>query len=135
MYFGLLSSDICLSLFSFQRHICSSLNESTWITASIISILQILFLAGPVLVISWEDANVFFFVRASVITLMSMGVTLFILLPKMRFHFKTDGDYAMQSTVHISGLSSQLPARAATNSGDMPSRSMSLFPQREQASA
>ena len=70
------------------RNFSSELNEAKWITASIVSIFQILLLAVPVLIIAWEDTNAFYFVRASVITLMSMGVTCFIFVPKfVQFHF------------------------------------------------
>jgi len=64
------------------RNFSSEMNEAKWITASIISILQVLLLAVPVLVIAWADANVFFFIRACVVFLISFGVTLFIFLPK-----------------------------------------------------
>lgn len=70
------------------RNIPSELNEGKWITASIISILQVLLLAVPVLIIAWENTNAYFFVRASVAFLMSMGVLGFVFLPKFRqLHF------------------------------------------------
>jgi hypothetical protein len=84
------------------RHIPSDLNESKWVTVSIISIFQILLLSIPVLVIAWDDSNAFFFLRATVVFLISMGVTCFIFVPKV-YHFyfveesRTTGVYSWSS--------------------------------------
>lgn len=61
----------------------SAFAESRWITACVISYIQILLLAVPILVIVNEDNNVFFFVKATIVSLMSMSVTLFIFVPKV----------------------------------------------------
>jgi len=86
------------------RSFSSELNEAKWITASIISIFQILILAIPVLVIAWADSNVFFFIRACVVFLVSFGVTSFIFLPKaVQLHFAQERDFSRASSVHAPG--------------------------------
>jgi len=81
------------------RDIPSSLNESKWITMSIVSIFQILILAIPVLIIAFEDPQAYFFVRACVSFLISMGVTLFIFIPKFRkLHFRGNVGSSMRNT-------------------------------------
>mmetsp|Transcript_19261 Transcript_19261/g.47630 ORF Transcript_19261/g.47630 Transcript_19261/m.47630 type:complete len:876 (+) Transcript_19261:112-2739(+) len=61
----------------------SEFAESRWITACIISYIQILLLAVPILVIVNDDNNISFFVFATIIFMMSISVTLFMFLPKV----------------------------------------------------
>mmetsp|Transcript_37887 Transcript_37887/g.64709 ORF Transcript_37887/g.64709 Transcript_37887/m.64709 type:complete len:798 (+) Transcript_37887:172-2565(+) len=71
------------------RKIESDYQEGTWITASVLSIIQILLLSIPILVIVENDNNAYYFVRAAVLFLISSTVTMLIFFPKMyRLHFK-----------------------------------------------
>lgn len=78
---------ICLAyalyLCYITRDFPSELGESKWITASIITILQLLLLGVPVLVIASDDEQAFFFVRACLVFLISTGVSCFMFLPKI----------------------------------------------------
>ena len=70
------------------RKVSSEYQEGTWITASILSILQILVLSIPILVIVDNDNSAFYFVRVAVIFLVSSTVTMLIFFPKMyKLHF------------------------------------------------
>ncbi|KAL7546238.1 hypothetical protein ACHAWF_009574 [Thalassiosira exigua] len=70
------------------RNVPSEFQEGNWITASVLSIIQILILAIPILVIVDNDTNAFYFVRAVVIFLMSSTVTMLIFFPKIyRLHY------------------------------------------------
>ncbi len=75
------------------RTISDEYQEGTWITASVLSIIQILVLSIPILVIVDNDNSAFYFVRVAVIFLVSSTVTMLIFFPKMyRLHFcKTHG--------------------------------------------
>ncbi|CAJ1951294.1 unnamed protein product [Cylindrotheca closterium] len=83
-----ISFNVCLLLYALV--LCyktwnypSAFAESRWITACVISYIQILLLAVPILVIVKDDNNIYFFVLTSIVFLMSMSVTLFIYLPKV----------------------------------------------------
>ena len=70
------------------RKVSAEYQEGTWITASILSIIQILLLSIPILVIVDNDNNAFYFVRAAIFFLVSSTVTMLIFFPKMyRLHF------------------------------------------------
>lgn len=70
------------------RTISDEYQEGTWITASVLSIIQILALSIPILVIVDNDNSAFYFVRVAVIFLVSSTVTMLIFFPKMyRVHF------------------------------------------------
>ena len=71
-----------LNLCFINRSFPSDLNESKWITASIVSIFQALMLGVPVLIISWVDTNVFFFLRAAIVLTVSAAVLCFVFVPK-----------------------------------------------------
>ena len=72
------------------RKVSAEYQEGTWITASILSILQILVLSIPILVIVDNDNSAFYFVRVAVIFLVSVTVTVLIFFPKMyRLHVVT----------------------------------------------
>ena len=71
------------------RKVSAEYQEGTWITASILSIIQILVLSIPILVIVDNDNNAFYFVRVAVIFLVSSTVTVLIFFPKMyKLHFR-----------------------------------------------
>lgn len=93
----------------------SELSESRWITACVISYIQILVLAVPILVIVTANNSAYFFVLATVVFLMSMSVTLFIFLPKVySVHFdpeKPSGERGM-------GPSRQLHSKLSTATGN-----------------
>ena len=73
------------------RKISSEYHEATWITASVLSIMQILVLAIPILIISGSNNDAFYFVRAAAVFLISSTVTLLIFVPKAyRVHFKKE---------------------------------------------
>ncbi len=82
------------------RKVSAEYQEGTWITASILSILQILLLSIPILVIVDNDNSAFFFVRVAVIFLVSFTVTVLIFFPKMyKLHFlKKAGDGTSRRT-------------------------------------
>lgn len=65
------------------RKVPSDYSEASWITASCLSIIQILVLAIPILVIVGSNNDAFYFVRCAVIFLMSSTVTMLIFLPKI----------------------------------------------------
>lgn len=70
------------------RKVSAEYQEGTWITASILSILQILVLSIPILVIVDNDNSAFYFVRVAVIFLVSTTVTMLIFFPKIyKLHF------------------------------------------------
>lgn len=70
------------------RKISSEYQEGTWITASVLSISQILALAIPILVIVGSNNDAFYFMRAAAIFLISSTVTILIFAPKVyRVHF------------------------------------------------
>lgn len=74
------------------RKVSAEYQEGTWITASILSILQILVLSIPILVIVDNDNSAFYFVRVAIIFLVSFTVTVLIFFPKMyRLHFVKAG--------------------------------------------
>ena len=81
-----------------SRYVPSEFTEAKWITAAIISIFQILLLAGPVLVIVQDDTNAFFFVRVGIIFLLTSTVSLLMFAPKIyQLHFKkTDREDPLQ---------------------------------------
>jgi hypothetical protein len=83
-----ISFNVCLLLYALV--LCyktwnypSAFAESRWITACVISYIQILLLAVPILVIVNGDNNIYFFVLTSIVFLMAMAVTLFIFVPKL----------------------------------------------------
>ena len=107
---------IALYLCYVTRNVPSDLNEGRWLTASIISILQVLLLTVPVLVIAWDDPNAFFFVRATAVFLVSMGVSCFIFLPKFyQLHFVPEAN-SRRSSIYISRMNA--PSSPLTNSDD-----------------
>mmetsp|Transcript_18155 Transcript_18155/g.32742 ORF Transcript_18155/g.32742 Transcript_18155/m.32742 type:complete len:170 (+) Transcript_18155:2-511(+) len=59
------------------------LSEGTWITASIVSIFQLLILFVPVLFLLKDDTDAFFFVFAGFVFLMSTTITLLMFVPKL----------------------------------------------------
>ncbi|CAJ1961329.1 unnamed protein product [Cylindrotheca closterium] len=61
----------------------SEFAESRWITACVISYMQILLLAVPILAIVEGNNNVAFFGRAAIVFLMSMSASLLVFGPKM----------------------------------------------------
>eukprot|EP00574_Skeletonema_japonicum_P006819 CAMPEP_0201718370 /NCGR_PEP_ID=MMETSP0593-20130828/3891_1 /ASSEMBLY_ACC=CAM_ASM_000672 /TAXON_ID=267983 /ORGANISM="Skeletonema japonicum, Strain CCMP2506" /LENGTH=894 /DNA_ID=CAMNT_0048208651 /DNA_START=50 /DNA_END=2734 /DNA_ORIENTATION=- len=73
------------------RKISDEYQEGTWITASVLSIIQILVLSIPILVIVENDNSASYFVRVAVIFLVSSTVTMLIFFPKIyRIHFCRD---------------------------------------------
>ena len=63
--------------------------QGKWITATVLSILQILVLAIPILIITDNNNDAFYFVSAAVIFLTSFTATALIFIPKMyRQHFQ-----------------------------------------------
>lgn len=97
----------------------SAFAESRWITACVISYIQILLLAVPILVIVTGDNNIFFFVKATIVFLMSMSVTLFIFLPKLNVLHGSQGG---QTGTSIARATHEfVRARNQTNSNDDPS--------------
>ncbi|KAL7545747.1 hypothetical protein ACHAWF_009103, partial [Thalassiosira exigua] len=84
------------------RNVPSDFQEGTWITASVLSILQILVLAIPILLIVDNNTDAFYFVRTVVIFLITSTVTLLIFLPKMyRLHY-SDTNQRRGPTARIS---------------------------------
>lgn len=70
-----------------------ALNEGKYITASVISILQILVIAVPISVIASENTSASFFVKSIAVFITTMAVTSFIFVPKMyNLHFNDDID-------------------------------------------
>ncbi|KAL9185610.1 hypothetical protein ACHAXT_003387 [Thalassiosira profunda] len=66
------------------RNIPSDFNEGKWVTASILSIFQLLLLAVPVLVIVFNvSSDAYYFVRAAIVFLIGAAVTSFIFGPKL----------------------------------------------------
>mmetsp|Transcript_16873 Transcript_16873/g.48480 ORF Transcript_16873/g.48480 Transcript_16873/m.48480 type:complete len:954 (-) Transcript_16873:111-2972(-) len=66
------------------RSIPSDLNEGKWVTASIVSIFQILLLAVPVLVIVFQvSSDAYYFVQAAIVFLIGAAVTSFVFGPKL----------------------------------------------------
>ena len=87
--------DGCMLLYSLHlcfitRNVSSDFQEGTWITATVLSIMQILVLAIPILIIVGSNNDAYYFVRAGVLFLMSSTVTMLIFFPKMyRLHLKS----------------------------------------------
>eukprot|EP00977_Amphora_coffeiformis_P007123 scaffold1555_cov173-Amphora_coffeaeformis.AAC.3 len=76
------------------RFVSSDFAEGKWIAICVVSILQILLLAIPVLVIAEDDPTSSYFVRAGVVWLIGTMVTLLIFVPKMaRMAFSQQTDH------------------------------------------
>ena len=93
------------------RKVSAEFQEVTWITASILSILQILVLSIPILVIVDADNNAFYFVRVAVIFLVSSTVTMLIFFPKIyKLHFlKTQNGASRRTGFRATGQLSTTP--------------------------
>jgi len=71
------------------RKVSSEFQEGQWISACVLSIVQILVLSIPILIIVENNNDAFYFVRTAVIFLMGFSVTGLIFFPKMyRLHFQ-----------------------------------------------
>jgi hypothetical protein len=91
---------IALVLCYITREVKSELNEAKWITASIISILQVLVLVIPITIIASENTSAAFFVKSAAIFITSMAVTIFIFVPKfINLHFNENSD-----SINVSAL-------------------------------
>lgn len=91
------------------RKVPHEFSEGTWITASIVSLFQILLLALPVLFIVKDDSSALFFVRSGIVFLMTATITLLMFAPKAySLHFKKTRDpneqYYGGSSVMVSGI-------------------------------
>jgi len=70
------------------RNISTKYQEGTWITASVLSSLQILMLAAPILLIVENDTTASYFIKVVVVFLFCSTVTMLIFFPKMyQLHF------------------------------------------------
>jgi len=75
------------------RNMPSDFSEGKWVMASIVSIIQILILAIPILIIVENDNNSFYFIRAATMFLISCTVSSLIFGPKVKKHyFPAEGD-------------------------------------------
>ena len=84
---------IALVLCYLTRHFKSELNEAKWITASVISILQVLLLVVPISIIARENTSASFFVKSAAVFITSMAVTMFIFVPKfISVHFNENSE-------------------------------------------
>lgn len=100
------------------RKVSAEYQEGTWITASILSIIQILVLSIPILVIVDNDNNAYYFVRAAIMFLVSFTVTVLIFFPKMyRLHFAHIGDTGRAGFTAMPGTHTSVPSVHRTNSG------------------
>jgi len=71
------------------RKVSSEFQEGQWISACVLSIVQILVLSIPILIIVENNNDAFYFVRTAVIFLMGFSCTGLIFFPKMyRLHFQ-----------------------------------------------
>ncbi|KAL7543364.1 hypothetical protein ACHAXR_013073 [Thalassiosira sp. AJA248-18] len=92
----LLSFDGLMLLYSLYlcfitRNVPSDFQEGTWIAAAVLSIIQILILAIPILIVVGSNNNAYYFVRATVLFLVSCTVNSLIFFPKIfRVHFKKE---------------------------------------------
>jgi len=98
------------------RNVPSDLQEGHWITGAVLSIVQILIISIPILIITENNNDAFYFVRAAIIFLMSSTVTALIFFPKMyRLHFKVTD---RRSTMGMfSGMSRRFTGRATVAGG------------------
>ncbi|CAB9526904.1 Gamma-aminobutyric acid (GABA) B receptor [Seminavis robusta] len=89
-----------------ERNMPTQLSEGTWIALSVGSTFQILLLSIPTLVIAHDDTNASFFVRSTIIFLVSSTSTLLIFGPKFyRLHFaKAEEPSDRRGSTRISGL-------------------------------
>ncbi len=95
-YFVIVLAVVNLSCLLFALYLCyhvrkipSDYQESRWITASIISMLQVGIIAVPVLLIVQENTNALYFVSVMILFLVSSTVTLLMFGPKIyQFHVR-----------------------------------------------
>lgn len=88
------------------RSISSDFNESRWITASVISIFQILILATPVMVIVRDYPSANYCVTVCVLFLMSMSTMCLIFVPKfVQIHVTGGESTARESSLPIGNRS------------------------------
>jgi len=100
---------IALVLCYITREVKSELNEAKWITASVISILQVLVLVIPITIIASENTSAAFFVKSAAIFITSMAVTIFIFVPKfINLHFNETSD-----SINVSALFSRSSKKGA----------------------
>ena len=86
-----------------SRKLSSEFQEGTYIAASVVSMIQILILAVPILVIVENDTSAFYFVLAVVVFLISFTVQCLIFFPKIyRLHFGPGGTNARRSATVVS---------------------------------
>jgi len=98
------------------RNVPSDLQEGHWITGAVLSIVQILIISIPILIITENNNDAFYFVRAAIIFLMSSTVTALIFFPKMyRLHFKA-ADRRSTLTM-FPGVSRRFTGRATVAGG------------------
>ena len=81
-----------------SRNLSSEFQEGTYIAASVVSMIQILILAVPILVIVENDTSAFYFVLVVVVFLISFTVQCLIFFPKIyRLHFGAGGGNTRRS--------------------------------------
>jgi len=90
-----------------SRKLSNQFQEGMYIAASVVSMLQILMLAVPILVIVENDTSAFYFVLAVVVFLISFTVQCLIFFPKIyRLHLGPGGTNVRRSgTSVVSGVS------------------------------
>jgi len=100
------------------RNVSSDLQEGHWITGAVLSIIQILIISIPILIITENNNDAFYFVRSAIIFLMSSTVTALIFFPKMyRLHFaRHQRRNATSSAMSRPSVVSQIRASAASAS-------------------
>ena len=65
------------------RQVKSELNEAKFVTASVISIFQVLLLVIPIAIIASDETSASFFVKSAATFIIGFAVTMFIFVPKL----------------------------------------------------